>query len=463
MSPTVITGPRGEDELRFLPSATRVAAASALVALLIAIALVTAWRHVGLAPALLFASAVGSSGLAVAVMFYSARLRQAEALYRMIVQTSQVGIVIVDERGTFTFANHRFAQMLGYTPDQLLGRSFVDFVRPADRPEVDRRFAARRNGDRFGQNESCLLRRDGTEVHVLTNTTTLFERGRMSGVLAMIADITPRKEAEAARREEEVRHALQQALANAGVGIGSEQTATGELATRLADVTQELQTFTYSVSHDLRAPLRAIDGFARELQLDPDSQLSEYGFKSVERIRAASWRMTAMIDGLLNLSRASSTTLQRRRVDLSAIAQAVAGELTAANPDRAITFEIADELRATGDPHLLRIVFDNLLGNAVKFTGRNETAHITVGVCDDGTTFFVRDDGAGFDERHAAMLFQPFQRLHPPAEFDGSGIGLATVARIVQRHGGSIRAAGSPGRGATFFFNLGSNVSGERA
>ena len=444
-----------------LPSAIRVAAASAFVALLIAVALVAAWEHAGVAPPLIFAGAIGSAGLAGAVVLYAARLRDAESLYRMIVETSQEGICIVDARGVFVFANARFAEMLGYEPHELLGVSVRDTVVPAERKAFDERFAARRAGKRHGQNEVRLLRGDGSELHVLSTTSTLFERGRMTGVLCMIADVTTRKAAEAARREEDVRHALEQALASAGAGAGLATAETGELATRLAEVNEELRTFTYSVSHDLRAPLRTIDGFARELQLDPDTRLGAHGVKSVERIRAASSRMTALINGLLDLSRASRTALKRESVDLSAIARTAAGELADLHSARRITFDIAGGMRASGDPNLLRLVLDNLLGNAVKFTAHNDTAHITVGTCDGGPTFFVRDDGAGFDERYAGNLFTPFLRLHPASEFEGSGIGLATVRRIVQRHGGRVRAEGSPGRGATFFFTLG-NDPGDR-
>ena len=220
----------------------------------------------------------------------------------------------------------------------------------------------------------------------------------------------------------------------------------------LEHANRELEAFSYSVSHDLRAPLRAIDGFSQALLEDFGGRLDADGEHRLRRVRAAAQRMGQLIDDLLALSRVSRTDLRRERVDLSQLAGLVVSELARAHPERQVTVDIAPELRAVGDPRLLRIVLDNLIGNAWKFTARTEAARITVGVAADG--FFVRDNGAGFDMAYAGKLFSPFQRLHPAEEFAGTGIGLATVQRIVHRHGGTVRAEGVPGAGATFHFRL---------
>ncbi|HYH07881.1 MAG TPA: ATP-binding protein [Thermoanaerobaculia bacterium] len=216
-------------------------------------------------------------------------------------------------------------------------------------------------------------------------------------------------------------------------------------------VSEELHTLTLSISHDLRAPLRAVDGFALELQLDEGSALSERGLRYVDRIRAASARMSATIDALFKLVHAADALFTAEEVDLSAIARAAAHDLAEADPERAIDFVIAEGLVASADPDLLRVVLDNLLGNAVKFTVRSAAPRIEIGA--EGSVFFVRDNGVGFDPRFAERLFLPFQRLHPAGEFEGSGVGLTIVRRIVERHGGRVWAT-TGAVGATFYFTL---------
>ncbi len=225
----------------------------------------------------------------------------------------------------------------------------------------------------------------------------------------------------------------------------------------LAAANKELEAFAYSVSHDLRAPLRSIDGFSRIVLEDCAAKLDDDGRDSLNRIRAATQRMAHLIDDLLNLSRITRAELRREAVDLSALARAVAAELQRQEPDRRAALVVADGVVANGDPHLLRVVLENLLGNAWKFAGKRADARIEFGtVQQDGqTNYFVRDNGAGFDAKYAGKLFGAFQRLHSSADFPGTGIGLATVQRIVHRHGGSVRAEGEVNKGATFYFNLG--------
>ena len=236
---------------------------------------------------------------------------------------------------------------------------------------------------------------------------------------------------------------------------------------RTADIeasTRELDAFAYSVSHDLRAPLRSLNGFSQALLEDFSGVLDDTGQDYLRRIHRNVRNMGQMIDSLLNLSRATRAELNRGAIDLSALTGEIAAELSAADPGRDVTVEIADNLRCTGDPQLLRLVLRNLLGNARKFSAKTPGARIDVGQVDiDGeNVFFVRDNGAGFDMRYAGKLFSAFQRLHSASDFEGTGVGLATVQRIVSRHGGRIFAEAVPGRGATFYFTLQTATGGIR-
>ncbi|MBI5725822.1 MAG: hypothetical protein HZA50_17815 [Planctomycetes bacterium] len=229
-----------------------------------------------------------------------------------------------------------------------------------------------------------------------------------------------------------------------------------ERTVQLEAANKELEAFSYSVSHDLRAPLRSIDGFSRILLEDYNDKLDAEGRDSLNRVRAATQRMGRLIDDLLNLSRISRAQMRCERVDLSAAARAVAAELQQQQPDRRATFVVADGMAAEGDPHLLRVVLENLLGNSWKFTGKRDAAIIEFDQAqrDGQTAYFVRDNGAGFDMTYADKLFGAFQRLHAGTDFIGTGIGLTTVQRIIHRHGGRVWAEGEVSKGATFYFTL---------
>ncbi|HUY11031.1 MAG TPA: ATP-binding protein, partial [Candidatus Dormibacteraeota bacterium] len=226
-----------------------------------------------------------------------------------------------------------------------------------------------------------------------------------------------------------------------------------ERTTQLEAANQELESFAYSVSHDLRAPLRAIDGFSQVLEEDYRERLDETARGHLQRVRAAANRMADLIDALLRLAKIARAPIHYEQLDLAAIARGIFADLQSADPNRVVEFKVGSIPVAYGEPMLMHAALTNLLGNAWKFTRKVKTPHIEFGSESSGE-FFVRDNGAGFDMTYANKLFGAFQRLHGSEEFEGTGIGLATVARIIHRHGGALRAEGEIGRGATFWFTL---------
>jgi len=229
-----------------------------------------------------------------------------------------------------------------------------------------------------------------------------------------------------------------------------------ERTRQLAATNRELESFAYSVSHDLRNPLDVLTNYTYLMQTQNDSQLDEKGREYLHQMERATRRMADLIEDLLNLSRMTMAPMHRESVDLTGIAHSISAELMRQDSQRDVDFHIEDSLQANGDSRLLRIVFENLIRNAWKYTAVRSRANIEIGSKKEGraTVYYVRDDGAGFDSRQANRLFQPFQRLHSTAEFPGTGIGLATVQRIVHRHGGEIWADGAIDKGATFYFTL---------
>jgi signal transduction histidine kinase len=237
------------------------------------------------------------------------------------------------------------------------------------------------------------------------------------------------------------------------------ESSQAKLAATLAQLeiaNKELEAFSYSVSHDLRAPLRGIDGFSQALQEGYEGQLDARGQGYLGRIRNAAKRMSELIDDLLALSFVTRAELRRESVSFTHIARAVAADLRLASPEREVDLAIQEDIACLGDRRLLTIVLENLIGNAWKFTGKVEQARVEVGARDEprGSVYWVRDNGAGFDAKYAAKLFVPFQRLHSADEFPGTGIGLAIVRRVIERHGGRVWAEGERGAGATFYFTL---------
>lgn len=254
-------------------------------------------------------------------------------------------------------------------------------------------------------------------------------------------------------REQLLRAELEAIEARAARAMAEER---AKLVAELEAKNEELESFSYSVAHDLRAPLRSIDGFGLALLEDYADKLDDAGKRYLAYVRESAQQMSQLIDDMLALAQVTRAEFERTSVNLSAIARKVGAELARAAPDRNVDFIVTDGLTAEGDSRLLTIAFENLLGNAWKYTGYAEQARIEVGVTDkDRRTFFVRDNGAGFDMAYANKLFGMFQRLHAKSEFEGTGIGLATVHRVIRRHRGRIWAEAAVGRGATFFFTLG--------
>jgi light-regulated signal transduction histidine kinase (bacteriophytochrome) len=268
------------------------------------------------------------------------------------------------------------------------------------------------------------------------NASPVLTNSKLVNVQGILRNITQRKEAEST--------------------LARQAQALSRTNTDLIMMNEELEAFCYSVSHDLRAPLRSIDGFSQALLEDYIDKLDAQGKDYLNRVRAGAQRMGELIDDLLTLSRVTRTKLEKQTVDLSAFACNIAAQLESEQPERQVEFVIADGLTSNGDPGLLRAALENLLRNAWKFTSKHPHARVEFGITqvDDKAAFFIRDNGVGFDMAYVGKLFGPFQRLHGNSEFPGNGIGLATVQRIIHRHGGKVWAEGILNEGATFYFTL---------
>lgn len=370
------------------------------------------------------------------------RLRQSEERFRATFEQAAVGIAHVAPDGRWLRVNQKLCGIVGYSREELLASSFQDITHPedvdADLDQTRRMLAGECNNAAM---EKRYLQKDGSPIWVnLTVSLVRDEVGTPEYFIAVVEDIRRRKEAEA----EILR-------LNASLERRVE-----ERTAELAAANRELDSFTYAVTHDLRAPLRAMSGFSQALIEDYGDQLTDDARVYLDQIHIASIRMGELIDGLLTLSRCTRVELQDDAIDLSTMANAVLSELARADPQRKIRCDIASGLTARGDARMIEAVMQNLLGNAWKYTMHTPEPSIRVfaEVNDSHRFFCVTDNGAGFDMAHAGKLFQPFQRLHRQEEFPGTGIGLATVQRIVQRHGGAIKAEGAPGKGATFCFSI---------
>ena len=360
-----------------------------------------------------------------------------------ILDNAADGILSLDEEGRILSFNQAAERMFGYEATEAIGQNFAVLLPEPYRGQYQEHLAHYRQTGVFpvigSSRELEGRRKDGRHFPIDLAVAMVADR---AGVifLVRISDISARKQAEAE---------LAQYRAHL-------ETLVAERTAELSLLNQELEAFSYSVSHDLRAPLRAVDGFSNALLEDYADRLDREGRDLLNRIHAGAQRMNALIDDLLKLSRLSRAKLEPAPVDLSALAEEICRQLQETTPERHVVLEIAPKLMAQGDPGLLRAALENLLGNAWKYTSKTPQPRIEFGRTEqDGQpVYFVRDNGAGFDMAYADKLFGAFQRLHHPGEFEGTGIGLATVRRIIHRHGGRIWAEAAPGQGATFYFTL---------
>jgi PAS domain S-box-containing protein len=359
-------------------------------------------------------------------------LKESQKRLRMIItNVKDYAVITLDPQGLVTSWHGAARRIKGYRSEEIMGKHLSIFYLPEEvaigKPTIELE-TAKKSG-RF-EDDGWRVRKDGSQFWANVIVTPLQDQsGGVRGFLKITRDTTEKRKAE----QELVRRSAELEAAN-----------------------KELESFSYSVSHDLRAPLRGIEGFSQALQEDYASVLDATGKNYLGRIRAGTRRMGVLIDDLLNLARVTRAEMHRENIDLSKMASDVAKELQAAEPDRHVTVKVGKGLAVDGDNRLVRVALQNLLGNAWKFTSKRPDARIEFGSLrsNGSKAYFVRDNGAGFDQAYAARLFGAFQRLHSMDEFPGTGIGLATVQRIIHRHGGKVWAEGAVNLGATIYFTL---------
>ncbi|MHC1784975.1 MAG: PAS domain S-box protein [Anaerolineaceae bacterium] len=368
-------------------------------------------------------------------------LHASEKRYRRIVDTAAEGILVASQDGMIASSNARIAEMLGYSDEELSNRPITDFMFEEDITDHLRKIENRHQG-LSETYERRFRRKDGETLWTQVSATPLHDdENQYNGSFAMYTDITERK-----RAEEEI-NKLNQEL---------EQRVADRTA-QLETANMELESFAHSVSHDLRAPLRHIDGYIEMLQDSTYTFLDEKSQNYMEIISGSAKKMGMLIDDLLSFSRLGRSEMSRSQIDMDDLIQDVVNEFGPDIEGRDIQWKICALPLVIGDQALLRIVLVNLISNALKFTRLREITRIEIG-CEKGNenevVIFVRDNGVGFDIKYADKLFGVFQRLHRQEDFEGTGIGLANVNRIISRHGGKTWAEGKVNQGATFYFSL---------
>jgi PAS domain S-box-containing protein len=359
---------------------------------------------------------------------------ESEQRFADTVQFLPQAVFETDLEGNLTFANPAALQIFGIGVEYLeRGISIFSAIAPADRGRAKESFnVIVENGDTEGS-EFTGLRSDGSTFSMLAYTAPRYENGAIAGARGSIVDISRLKQI-----EEEMRR------------------MNAQLEERVADRTHELEAFTYSVSHDLRAPLRAIDGYSSILSETAAPRLEAKEQRYLAEVRQTVRQMNGLIDGLLALSRLDRQELVREWVSPTPLVMEVIAVVLEQDPERKVSVTVGDLPICCADRAMLRQVYANLIGNAVKFSRYADDPRVEVGATAEGaeTVYYVRDNGVGFDMAQADLIFRPFQRLHRSDRFEGSGIGLATVERIIKRHGGRCWAESGLGEGSTFFFTL---------
>jgi len=351
-------------------------------------------------------------------------------------------VVVIDRQARIIRFNRACERLTGYSFDEVRGRNLIDlFIMPEERTTTTAEFKNLCAGQFPNTYENHWITKEGTpRVIAWSNTALVDAEGAVEYVIGTGTDITERKLAEKEIHELNIR--LEERVA--------ERTAELEAANK------ELEAFSYSVSHDLRAPLRAVDGFSQAVLEDYGPQLPEEGRRYLQTIRDGAQRMGTLIDDLLTFSRLSRTPLKKQEVNTDKLVHDVLEGMNSQREGRQVEIRIGDLPACQGDPALLKQAWVNLLSNALKYTRQRQPAVIEIGckLEQDENVYFVRDNGAGFDMRYAHKLFGVFQRLHRANEFEGTGVGLAIVQRVIHRHGGRIWADAALNRGATFYFTL---------
>jgi PAS domain S-box-containing protein len=366
-------------------------------------------------------------------------LRRSEERYRELFENNPLPMWVYDaETLSFLAVNDAACRQYGYSSDEFLSMRITQ-IRPEEEVPDLLENLAKADGSLQKSGDWRHRRKDGSELYVEITSHDINFLGHKAR-LVLANDVTDRKNAEDAL------HRLNETL----------EQRVAERTVELESVNNELESFAYSVSHDLRAPLRAMDGFSLALMEDYGDKFDGSGKNFLQRIRTASQQMSRLIDDLLSLSRVTRTEIRHSSVNLSAIANEIVNRHLELQPRSNFALDIQDGVTVFGDERLLRIALENLLGNAWKFTSKTENPLISFSSTKNNgkTVYSIKDNGAGFDMRYADKLFGAFQRLHSTTEFEGTGIGLATVQRIIARHGGKIWAESEVGKGAVFYFTI---------
>jgi len=371
------------------------------------------------------------------------RLENTRQKLALHVQQTPLGVVEWDTHFCVTDWNPAAEKIFGYSKQEALGKTAAELIIPDEfLPCVDVIWQAllENHGSTRSTNNNITKNKKNITCEWY-NTPLVADNEEVIGVASLVSDVTKRinTETELKAHREHLEELVEQRT------------------TELTNINQELESFSYSVSHDLRAPLRHIDGFSRVLQEDHAKQLNKEGQQQLQRIRSSAQRMGQLIDDLLVLSRVSRGNIEREPLDLSGMAQDIFNKLQHYDADRKVNISIQNDMLATADHRLVHVLVENLIGNAWKYTSKTDHANISFDAKKNEkgeTVFCLRDNGAGFDMKYAERLFAPFKRLHSDREFEGTGIGLATVQRIINRHAGRVWATAETGKGAAFYFTL---------